>query len=120
MPSVELGIATLPSEKNRRSYQCFGSNDTRFIDNMEANFKNLVRPISKINFELLLIYNFTVNKYHLACKENKPKVLLALEKQIGGRNPATFTVLCVLCRSLSTSPVSCCQQGEIADTSKTT
>ena len=53
---------------------------------------NLVRPISKINFELLLIYNFTVNKYRLACKENKPKVLLALEKQIGGRNPATFTV----------------------------
>ena len=61
-----------------------------------------ILPISKINFELLLIYNFTVNKYRLACKENKPKVLLALEKQIGGRNPATFTVLC---RSLSTSLV---------------
>ena len=69
------------------------------------------------NFELLLIYNFTVNKYRLACKENKPKVLLGLEKQIRGRNPATFTVLC---RSLSTSLVNCCQQAEIADTSKTT
>ena len=73
------------------------------------------RPISKINFELLLIYNFTVNKYRLACKENKPKVLLALEKQIGGRNPATFTVL-----YRSTSLVNCCQQAEISDTSKTT
>ena len=73
--------------------------------------------MSKINFELLLIYNFTVDKYRLACKENKPKVLLALEKQIRGRNPTTFTVLC---RSLSTSLVNCCQQAEIADTSKTT
>ena len=87
MPSFELGIATLPSEIIRAVINV----SAQMTQDLSTRWK-LIK--SKINFKLLLIYNFTVNKYRLACKGNEPRVLLALEKQIGGRNLATFTALC--------------------------